>query len=130
MNGLNTPQPHPEAVGDNDRVMRRVTRTELTLHEDDQSTRPSSSAFLQGGQDGDVSVFLASETTPEHITRNYPGAYVAIVRVDFIRSLGLDVVRDPVDSEPGHCNITGHKTAAKRRAMARSSSWAEGFSPP
>ena len=71
-------------VGDSDAVMRRVTRAELTRHEDEGTIRPSSNAFLQDGPDGDVSVFLASETTPERITREYPNTYVAITNVAFI----------------------------------------------
>lgn len=119
-----------EPIDDNETVMRRVTRSEIARHEDDGTIRPSSNAFLQGGPDGDVSVYLASETIPEHITREYPGMYVALVEVSVIRSQGLDVLRDPVEGEPGHCNITGRKTAARRRAIARSSRWAEGFVPP
>ena len=83
-----------EPVNDNETVMRRVSRTEITSHEDDGIIRPSSDAFLQGGPEGDVSVYLASETTPERITRNYPGMYVALVEVSVIRALGLEVEMD------------------------------------
>ena len=121
--------PRYEPVDDNETVMRRVTQREITLHEDDGTIRPSSNAFLQGGPEGDVSVYLASETTPERITREYPGTYVALVEVSVIRAQGLEIERQPVEEEPGHCNITGRKTAAKRRAIARSSRWAEGFGP-
>ena len=122
--------PRQEApVNDNDTVMRRVSRTEVTLHEDDGIIRPSSDAFLQGGPEGDVSVYLASETTPERITRDYPGTYVALVEVNVIRALGLEVERDPIQDDPGHCNITGRKTRGRARAIARSSRWAEGFGP-
>ena len=122
--------PRQEApVNDNDTVMRRVSRTEVTLHEDDGIIRPSSDAFLQGGPDGDVSVYLASETTPERITRNYPGMYVALVEVSVIRALGLEVEMDQTEEDSGHCNITGRKTRSRARAIARSSRWAEGFGP-
>ena len=122
--------PRQEApVNDNDTVMRRVSRTEVTLHEDDGIIRSSSDAFLQGGPEGDVSVYLASETTPERITRDYPGTYVALVEVNVIRALGLEVERDPIQDDPGHCNITGRKTRGRARAIARSSRWAEGFGP-
>ena len=118
-----------EPVDDNETAMRRVTRTEITRHEDEGTIRPSSDAFLQGGPEGNVSVYLASETTPERITREYPGTYVALVEVSVIRAQGLEVEREPVEEEPGHCNITGRKTPAKRRAIARSSCWAKGFGP-
>ena len=118
-----------EPVDDNETVMRRVTRREITRHEDEGTIRPSSNAFLQGGPEGDVSVYLSSETTPERITREYPGTYVALVKVKAIRAQGLEVEREPVEEETGHCNITGRKTSAKRRALARSSHWADGFEP-
>ena len=124
-----TAQPTGEPVDDNEIVMRRVTPTGITRHEDQGTIRPSSDAFLQGGPEGDVSVYLASETTAERITSEYPGTYVTLVQVNVIRAQGLDVPREAFDGDPGHCNITGRKTSAKRRAIARSSSWAEGFSP-
>ena len=122
--------PRQEApVNDNDTVMRRVSRTEVTLHEDDGIIRPSSDAFLQGGPEGDASVYLASETTPERITRNYPGVYVALVEVSVIRALGLEVERDRTEEDSGHCSITGRKTRSRAGAIARNSRWAEGFGP-
>ena len=118
-----------DTVNDNEIVMRRVARTGVTRDEDQGSIRPSSDAFLQGGPEGNVSVYLASETTPERITREFPGTYVALVEVSAIRAQGLEVEREPVEHDPGHCNITGRKTAAKRRAIARSARWAEEFAP-
>lgn len=124
-----TTLPQEAPVNDNDTVMRRVSRTEVTLHEDDGAIRPSSDAFMQGGPEGNVSVYLASETTPERITRSYPGMYVALVEVSVIRALGLEVERDSIEDDPGHCNITGRKTRSKARAIARNSRWVEGFGP-
>ena len=54
--------------------------------EEDGIRRPSSQAFIQGGPDGNVSVYLTSETTPERITRDYPGTYVAEVEISTIRA--------------------------------------------
>ena len=124
-----TTLPPTETVGDHETVMRRVARTEITQDEDDGNIRPSSDAFFQGGPAGNVSVYLASETTPDRIARDYPGTCVALIGVAAIRAQGLEVERDPLEDDLGHCNITGRKTAAKRRAIARSSRWAEGFGP-
>lgn len=109
-------------------VLRRVRDYEVLVDEDG-TRRPSSQAFIQGGPDGNVSVYLASETTPERITRDYPDTYVAEVEISAIRSLGLDVEREPVEEDPGHCNITGRKTRSRTRAIARSSRWATGYRP-
>ena len=109
-------------------VFRRVRDYEV-LEDEDGTRRPSSQAFIQGGPDGDVSVYLALETAPEWITRDYPGTYVAEVEISVIRGQGLDVEREPNEGDPGHCNITGRKTRSRTRAIAHISSWAPGFGP-
>ena len=80
-------------------------------------------------ENGNVSVYLASETTPERITRDYAGTYVTEVEIGAIRSQGLDVERESIEGDPGHCNITGRKTRSKSRSIARSSRWAKGYEP-
>ena len=123
-----TTEAQPGRLDDGLTVLRRVRDYE-TLQEEDGRRRPSSQAYVQGGPDGDVSVYLASETTPARITRDYPGTYVAEVEIGTIRSQGLDVERDPSQGGPGHCNITGRKTRSITRAIARSSRWTPGFGP-
>lgn len=115
-------------IEDSQAVMRRVRIDEI-ITDEDGTPRPSSQAFKQDGPDGDVSVYLASETTPARITQDYPGTYVAEVDVGTIRAQGLDVERDPVPGEPGHCNITGRKSRSRARTIARSYRWAEGYGP-
>ncbi len=121
-------EPQEGRLDDDLTVLRRIRDYEV-LVEEDGTRRPSSQAFIQGGSDGNVSVYLASETTPERITQNYPDTYVAEVEISTIRSQGLDVEREPVEGGPGHCNITGRKTKSRARAMARSSRWATGYGP-
>lgn len=119
----------PSHLEDSQAVMRRVRESEVTTDSNNGPLRPSSDAFIQDGPDGPTSVYLASETTPERITQGYPKTYVAEVEIGAIRALGLDVQRDPVPDDTGHCNITGRKTRSKARAIARSSRWAEGYEP-
>ena len=109
-------------------VLRRVVAADITT-DPDGAHRPVSSAFRQGGPDGDVSVYLASETTPEFITRHYPGTLVSQLTIAQVRSQGLDVVRDPIPGDPGHCNIVGRKTRAVTRNLAEVSVWTTGFAP-
>ena len=61
-------------------VLRRGRDYDV-LQEEDGNRRPSSQAFIQGDPDGNMSVYLASETTPERITRDYAGTYVAEVEI-------------------------------------------------
>lgn len=123
-----TTEPQQGRLDDGLTVLRRVRDYEV-LQEEDGIRRPSSQAFIQGGPDGNVSVYLASETTPERITRGYAGTYVAEVEIGVIRSQGLHVERESIEGDPGHCNITGRKTRSKSRAIARSSRWAKGYEP-
>ena len=92
--------------------------------------RPSSSAFKQDGADGDTSVSLETETDPDLVIQGYSDAYVAVVPVRVILDQCLKVERDPLPGNPGHCNIVGHKTLGKLRAIARASLWLEGYGPP
>lgn len=118
----------PETLDSSLRVLRRVTHQELLTEEDGQ-TRITSQAFIQGKPDGDVSVYLSSETTPERVTRGRPNTFLAEITIGAIRALGLDVQRDPIDGDPGHCNITGRKTRGKARAIAEQAQWVPGYAP-
>ena len=119
----------PEEIEDSQVVMRRVRKSQKTKDTNDGPQRPTSDAFIQNGPDGETSVYLASETTPEHITKEYPDVYVAEVEARVIRAQGLEVERDPVPGDPGHCNIVGRKTRGRAAAIARSASWAQGYGP-
>ena len=118
-----------EEIEDGQVVMRRVRKSQTTTDTNDGPQRPTSDAFIQNGPDGETSVYLASETTPERLTKEYPDAYVAEVEVRAIRAQSLDVERDPIPGDPGHCNIVGRKTRGRAVAIARSASWAHGYGP-
>lgn len=122
-----TTGPEEGRLDDGLTLLRRVRDYEVLV--ENGNPRPSSQAFIQGGPDGNVSVYLASETTPERITRDYPDTYVAEVEIRTIRELCLEVEREPIEGDPGHRNITGRKTRTRARAIARNSQWTEGFAP-
>ena len=117
-----------EPVGDDEIVMRLVRVFELTTDGEGGPRRPSSDAFLQDRADGDVSVWLRSESAPESLVEGYSQAYVCEVGVGFLRGLGLDVKRDSAGGQ-GHCNITGHKGRGILRKVVRASVWVSGFGP-
>ena len=118
-----------EEIEDGQVVMRRVRKSQTTTDTNDGPQRPTSDAFIQNGPDGETSVYLASETTPERITREYPDVYVAEVEVRAIRAQGLAVERDPILGDQGHCNIVGRKTRGRAVAIARSARWTQGYGP-
>ena len=120
--------PESEPLDDSLRVLRRITHRELFTEENGQ-IRITSQAFIQGTPDGNVSVYLSSETTPERVTRNRPNTFLAEITIAAIRALGLDVQREPIDGDPGHCNITGRKPRSKARTMAEQAQWVPGYGP-
>jgi hypothetical protein len=124
-----TEQPLQQRVGDHEIVMRRVRDYERTTDTEGGPERPSSDAFIQGGPDGDTSVSIKSETSPEHLLRGYPNTYLAELEVRVIRSLELEVERDPKKENRGHCNIKGRKTRSKAQRLAKSSRWVPGYGP-
>lgn len=121
---------NPPPIGDGEIVMRRVQADELTTDTEDGPVRPSSDAFKQDGVDGETSVYLRSETTPELLVDGYRDTYVAQISVAEIRDQGLDVEREEIPGDPGHCNIIGHKTRGRLRAIARASRWMPSHAPP
>jgi hypothetical protein len=113
-------------VGD-EIVLRRVAM--CICDENLQRRRPSTQSFKQDGADGLVSVYLSSEATPETVASGGPEKYLAAVKVDTLRSLGLGLVRDLSSGGSGHCVITGRKTKAKLNQIVREAEWVEGYSP-
>ena len=111
---MSTP-PGQQPILDDDVLMRRVRRQELTTDQEGGPARPSSDAFKQDGAEGETSVYLFSETTPERISYNYPDIFVALVDVGLLRQLGLNVERSAMEGEPGHCVITGRETRSVLR---------------
>lgn len=76
-----TPSIQEGRLEDSQIVMRRVRDYEIITNSNDGPPRPAGNAFIQDGPDGDVSVYLESETTPARITQEYPGTYVADERM-------------------------------------------------
>lgn len=48
-----------------------------------------------------------------------------------MRDYGLDIVRDPENGGPGHCNIVGARSLsrAKLRQLLRQVHWVMGYAP-
>ena len=122
-------EPTLPPIQDADLLMRRVRPSEITTDLANGPQRPSSDAFKQDGAEGETSVFLLSETSPEQITAEFPNTYVTVVEAGLLRQLGLDVERSALGGEPGHCVITDRKTRSILRAICRACQWAPGYGP-
>ena len=76
-----------------------------------------------------TSVYLTSETTAEVITRNHPGTLLVELTIAEVRAQGLDVQRENIPGDPGHCNIIGRKTRSLAKTFAEICRWTLGFGP-
>ena len=126
---MDSPRDDP-SINDDDSVYRRIPADWAILDDNLRRFRPSSQAFTQGGADGLVSVYLASETSPDAVMSEGRQAYLVEVGVGAIRDLGLGVIRSPDTGGPGHCDITGRKTRSVRNHIAMQAQWVPGYAPP
>lgn len=106
----------------NDRwVMRRVSRTQLEFDVSIDGQRPISGQLSVGPAPGFASCRLVGEADPEEVATEGNEEYLLVLPVRLLRDCGLDVVRDPENGGPGHCNIVGARSLsrAKLRQLLR-----------
>ena len=111
-------------------VVRRVTEHGYIFDDNIGCTRPTGSAYLQDGRDGQTSVPRLSRTTPAEVHALGQEPYLAVLEVQTLRHEVLGIIFDPKPRESNHCNITGHKGENLLRRIARKAWWEEGFAPP
>lgn len=81
----------------------------------DGSTQPQSLSFVDGSESGEVSFFLATETTKERVMEGRPFARIAAVRASVLRELGYTLARDP----EGAAGDTAHVVACPDEQKTR-----------
>ena len=118
------------SIGDDEIVLRRVAQNEQFFDHRVGRVRPATSAFLQGGPDGLVSVYLMSETTIAVAAGGGSQEYLVAVSVGALRANGLGIIRTPESGGPGHCDITGRKTRGRLTRIVRQAQWLPGYAPP
>jgi hypothetical protein len=91
-----------ESISNGERLWRRVQPTQINW----EIYPPVVSTGAFNTTDG-MSVSIASETTIEALTTNYPEDSVVEFEVGFARSLGCIVVRDPTTEDPAHAVLWG-----------------------
>jgi hypothetical protein len=81
----------------------------------------SSSAYMQSKPkipDPEISVDLASLTTPERTLVGHSGFALGALKAGEIRKLGFTVRRDPTPDNQAHCIIEGVKTKEDCKHLA------------
>ena len=97
-----------ESISNSERLWRRIHPSQINW--ETYPPRVSSGAF--NTTDG-MSVSIASETTIEALTKNYPEDCVVEFDVGFARSLGCIVVREPTTEDLAHALIWGPRSRGR-----------------
>lgn len=106
-------------VSDDEDLFRRLTVRNWIIPKADGSVRPSSAVYKS--RSGDISVDIASRTTPQ---RSIQDAFALIgLSAREPKKLGYPVVEDPLPDNPAHGLIKGRITDSHARQLVRSSFW-------
>lgn len=112
-------------VNDDERLWRRVHPNQIIWDEDIKNYRPSSAVFRPSGE---MSVDIASLTTPEAVLSDYPQHSLVEFTAGVARKEGCIVVRDPLPDNPSHAlvrgkNPEGHLTKSQAKNIQQNSKW-------
>lgn len=120
-----------DIVGSDRWVMRRVSRTQLEFDVSIDGMRPISGQLSVGVAPGCASCRLVGEADPAEVAAEGNEEYLFVMPVSLLRDYGLDVVRDPENGGPGHCNVIGARglSKAKLRQLLRQAHWVMGYAP-
>jgi hypothetical protein len=66
---------------------------------------------------------LGGKRSVHSIVHGLPGFAVAAFTAGLARSCQQGVAREPLDDEPAHAVVFGHKTGGVKKRLAKSASW-------
>lgn len=102
-----------QEIADVDGLYRRIHPLQV------KDGRPSSAAF----NNAELSVDLARLTTLERSLTGYPSHGLASITAGDARSLGQMVIHDPLETNPAHALVKGHKNPRIAKNLALSAKW-------
>lgn len=109
-------------------VLRRINPKHIVEDKNAGVFRPSSQAYTDSSSSPmsvNLSCVMDEESRPyEDSITDYPGSYLAQIKVKFIReTCNLGVIKNPLPEETAHGLVTGNKTKSVRRKLCTSSVW-------
>ncbi len=115
-------------IPDDSFVYRRIRPGQHKYDNREKRVIPNSGNFSDHPQNGPVSVDLCCEMADRGeaetaALKGHESYHLVKIPVRVVRELGLGVVRTPVDDNPCHGEITGHKSKATKRKLARKAMW-------
>ena len=102
-----------QEVADADDLYRRIHPSQV------KDGKLTSAAF----KDPQLSVDLARLTTPQRSLSGHPSYGLASITALLARSLGQEVVHNPLEVNPAHALVIGNKNLGTARSLARSATW-------
>jgi len=94
--------------------------------DDGEGHRVTSQAFQDLGGSMSVAlgvVLIELGLEPETVVETHEGFGLMSLSVNFVRSLGLGVVREPTEAEPWHGAVHGTKSRSIRLKLAQHAQW-------
>jgi hypothetical protein len=119
------------SITDDEVLWRRIIPSWIH-REPGGKVRPGSVAFLDR-LSGELSVHIASLTTPEQALKDRPDDSLVAIPAGYPRSLGFAIVRDPKPDDPSHALICPSPKGARASKLAEKATWVVfrgGPSPP
>ncbi|MEX0866918.1 MAG: hypothetical protein WD030_06130 [Pirellulales bacterium] len=117
-----------QSILDEEELWRRVPPRLIIFDNNLGVYRPTSSAFVDSPDGSPMSVVMASEAeklnrTADSVLIGHEGYSLVSIKVSFVRSLNLGVVRNPLPNEQAHALVFGNKTKSVQRKLAKSAIW-------
>ena len=113
------------SIGDDEIVFRHIARAFVIHDENLDAMRPSTQAFKQK----ELSVYLASMTTPGSVASEGTEPYMVSLSVATLREESLGIILDESSGGPGHCLVTGRRTKGKLNRIVKKAEWVEYYAP-
>lgn len=115
---------------DDGALLWRCVHPDWIREQPDGSWRAGSNTFLDD-LSGEVSYYIADETSVDALRVSFPGWSIAQIDAGFVRSLGYLVARDPDGGGPGHVvvcpkpeeNKSGKRKIKDARRIADQARW-------
>lgn len=118
-----------ESVASACRLFRRITEHHVApAAEQPGGLRISSAAFQPASDGSGISISIEDRMIelgirPSDLIADYEDVLLAFVTAGVAREHGKGVVRDPVDEDLAHGNLTGPDTGGIRKRLARAAQW-------
>lgn len=127
-----TPRHDDPAIDGNILLYRRIPPWKDNVTWDDAGVPSPASQNFKDPREDELSLHIASETTPDRMLAGHPGFGLVAIRADELRAkLGSAFVicRDDIDPSDGHVLVCGRITNGMAKGIKKIAHWVPGHEP-